>query len=60
MSSDIRKIRQFVCRKLDAARRTLKRRPASIDLYRKGFIDALSMVQSFIDKGMKEEAETHE
>ena len=59
MNPDIKKIRHFVCRRMDAARRTLKRRPDSVDLYRKGFIDALSMVQSFIDKGMREETEIH-
>lgn len=50
MGSDVKRIRDFLLRKLTAAQRTIRRNGGGPDPYRKGFIDALAMVQSFIDK----------
>lgn len=55
MDSDIREIRRFVVRKMDAARRSMKRDKSFPDPYRRGFIDALAMVQSFIDRATVKE-----
>lgn len=50
MDSDVKEIRSFLVRKLHAAQRTMKKERAYPDPYRRGFIDGLAMVQSYIDK----------
>ena len=56
----VKKIRSFLIRKMSAAQRTTNRRDAFPDPYRRGFIDGLSMVQSYIDKVISKEAESDE
>ena len=57
MDSNVRRIRSFLIRKMTATQRSLKHEPFP-DPYRRGYIEGLSMVQSFIDKVIvKEEDE---
>ena len=54
MDSKVKNVRGFVVSKLMAARRTMKREEVDNqnfpDPYRRGFCEALAMVQSYIDK----------
>lgn len=52
MSFDVKRIRDFLLRKLTAAQKAIRRSGGGPDPYRKGYIDALAMVQSFIDKNV--------
>lgn len=49
MDEGVKAIRSFIIRKLAKARKP-KRAGACLDPYRDGYVAALSMVQSFIDK----------
>ena len=49
MDSNVKEIRSFVIRKLLKVRRQ-DRAARDLDPYRKGYADALAMVQSFIDR----------
>ena len=49
MDSNVKEIRSFVIRKLLKVRRQ-DRAVLDLDPYRKGYADALAMVQSFIDR----------
>ena len=49
MDSNVKEIRSFVIRKLLKVRRQ-DRAVRDLDPYRKGYADALAMVQSFIDR----------
>lgn len=60
MDSDVKKIRSFLVRKLHAAQRTMRRRGDWPDPYRKGFIDGLAMVQSFIDRAITNGEAVHD
>lgn len=51
MDSDVKKIRSFVIKKLLKIRK-LDREIQDLDPYRKGFADALAMVQSYIDRAI--------
>lgn len=55
MDSKVRDIRSFAVRKMDAAKRSMRREKSFPDPYRRGFIDALAMVQSYIDRKVNQE-----
>lgn len=57
MDSRVRDIRSFAVRKMDAAKRSMRREKIFPDPYRRGFIDALAMVQSYIDRNVNQEDE---